>query len=280
MRGSAKKRFGQHFLRDAAICERIVKLVGPLPNDQVVEIGAGDGALSSRIAPLVGRFLAVEVDRDCIPRLRDALSALPSAHVIQADILELNLSDTVHLHFKPDARLRMVGNLPYNIATAIIGMALRTPLPFSDMTFMVQLEVAERIVARPGSKQFGVLSVQCQHHARVGLAFKVPPACFVPRPKVMSAVITVIPRGNIVRREFETLFSGLIQAAFGHRRKTLINSLRFHPELGGIAGVLLEEAGIDGSRRPEDLDVSDYEHLASTLLARRHTTAPAGLRIY
>lgn len=265
MRTVAKKRFGQHFLRDTGVLDRISRLIQPRSEDVVIEIGAGDGALSVRLAPLVAQLLAVEVDVDCLPSLETLLSPFPTANIIQGDILELNLDELAAKHLGAGNRLRAVGNLPYNIATSIIQRLLRSPLPFTDMIFMVQLEVAERIIALPGSRQFGLLSIQCQHLAQVHIAFKVSPACFVPRPKVMSAVVTLHPllpkHSNTV---LEACFIELVKAAFSHRRKTLANSLRRHPVLGTHSGALLSEAGIDGSRRPEDLSVKEYEHLALT----------------
>jgi 16S rRNA (adenine1518-N6/adenine1519-N6)-dimethyltransferase len=131
---------------------------------------------------------------------------------------------------------------------------------------MLQLEVAERITASPGSRQYGLLSVLCQHLCEVRLAFKVSPACFVPRPKVMSAVIEMHPRGGPRNPEFEASLVELAKAAFGHRRKTLANSLRYHPTIGPRSAALLAAAGIDGARRPEDVSVKEYEHLSEVQL--------------
>jgi 16S rRNA (adenine1518-N6/adenine1519-N6)-dimethyltransferase len=266
MRTLAKRRFGQHFLRDTGVLDRIVRLVQPMPEDILIEIGAGDGALSAKLAPAVGRLLAVEIDMDCVRPLKAALSLFPSAHVIQGDILELNLEELVREHLRPGSRLRAVGNLPYNIATPTIQKLLQLSLPITDMVLMVQLEVAERITASPGSRRFGLLSIQCQHLSRVWMAFKVSPACFVPRPKVTSAVITIRPLSKSGNADFEACLLKLAKAAFSHRRKTLANSLRLDPVLGTEASALLAEAGIDGSRRPEDLSVKEYEHLADTQL--------------
>jgi 16S rRNA (adenine1518-N6/adenine1519-N6)-dimethyltransferase len=265
MRTVAKKRFGQHFLRDTGVLDRISRLIQPRSEDVVIEIGAGDGALSVRLAPAVAQLLAVELDFDCLPALETSLSPFPTARVIQGDILELNLEELAGRHLQAGNRLRAVGNLPYNIATSIIQRLLRSPLPLTDMIFMVQLEVAERIIALPGSRQFGLLSIQCQHLAEAQIAFKVSPACFVPRPKVISAVVTLNPLlPKYSNPALEACFIELVKAAFSHRRKTLANSLRRHSVLGAHSSALLAEAGIDGSRRPEDLSVKEYEHLALT----------------
>jgi 16S rRNA (adenine1518-N6/adenine1519-N6)-dimethyltransferase len=155
-----------------------------------------------------------------------------------------------------------VGNLPYNIGTVVIEKFLYSGLPIHDMTFMVQHEVAERIVSGPGSKQYGFLSVECQHLADIRIAFRVNPGSFSPRPKVMSAVVVFHPKGIILNPAFESRFLQVTKAAFAHRRKNIANSLRRHPELGPCAEELLSRTGIKGSLRAEQLTLDDYERLA------------------
>ncbi len=271
MRIAAKKRFGQHFLRDRGVLDRLVRLVNPMPEDVILEIGAGDGALSTRLAPAARKLLAVELDKECLPVLEESLASFPSACIVAGDILTLDLRKLLCDQVRPGLRLRAAGNLPYNIATAIIQMLLRQTPPFADMIFMVQLEVAERITARPGSRRYGLLSILCQHFAEARIAFKVSPACFVPRPNVMSAVLELYPLGDSTDPEAEDCFIEVAKAAFTHRRKTLANSLRRNRDLGPGSASLLAEAGIDGSRRPEDLAVKEYEHLAATRLAHLHS---------
>ncbi len=257
-----KRRFGQHFLRDTGVIDRIVRWIQPAPGDVFLEIGAGDGALSRALAPGVSRLLAVEVDRDCIPRLESALAPYESAILIHGDILQLDLEKLVSSHLPEGQKLRVAGNLPYNIATAVITELLHAGLQIEDMFFMVQLEVAQRILAKPGSRDYGFLSVHCQHHAEVQMGFKVSPACFVPRPKVSSATLSLHPRSSLLLRDLESIFEELAKAAFSYRRKTLANSLARHPQFGSISSALLDHAGIDGARRAEDLSVQEYEHLA------------------
>ena len=262
MKISSKKRFGQHFLKDTGVIDRIVRHIHPGPGDLILDVGAGHGALSARLAPSGSRLLAIEVDTDCIPHLKAALAAFPSATVVVGDILQVNLTELIAYHFQAGQKLRFVGNLPYYIATAIIEKLLHARLPIEDMIFMVQLEVAERITANPGSRQYGFLSVDCQHHAAVGLAFTVSPACFVPRPNVISAIVSFRPKHAHPDSSFERDFETLAKAAFAHRRKTLVNSLKRHPGFGDLSGALLYKAGIDGNRRAEELSVQEYEHLA------------------
>jgi 16S rRNA (adenine1518-N6/adenine1519-N6)-dimethyltransferase len=260
MKAPPKKRFGQHFLRDSGTQDRLVRLIRPMPDDLILEIGAGDGALTAKLAEYAPKLLALELDRDRIPQLTEKLSPYPTARVIAGDILKIDLGDTVAT-FMPATRLRIVGNLPYNIATAIIEKLLNSALPIHDMTFMVQLEVAQRIVAHPSTRLYGYLSAFCQHYSDVQFAFKVSPSCFVPPPKVTSAVISFHPKPSSGNDLFESSFLLLTKAAFGHRRKTLANSLRHHPALEKISERLLILAGIDGRRRAETLSPAEYESL-------------------
>lgn len=259
---NAKKRFGQHFLRDTGVLDRIIRWINPDPEHAFLEIGAGAGALSVRLAKSAGKLIAVEVDRECIPALQSALSQFDNASIIFEDILSLDLDEFAHQHLKPEQKLTIVGNLPYNIATAIIGKMLRSSLPIQAMFFMVQLEVAERILAHPGTREYGYLSVECQHFSDVRMGFKVSPACFVPRPKVNSAVISMHPKPQIHDSAWEYSFDELCKASFAYRRKTIINSLRKHPGFGPDADSLLMKTGIDSSRRAEDLSIQEYESLA------------------
>jgi 16S rRNA (adenine1518-N6/adenine1519-N6)-dimethyltransferase len=257
-----KKRFGQHFLRDRGVVERIARWIQPAPDDVFLDIGAGDGALSQSLAPGAFRLLAIELDTDCIPQLENALASYPSASVIQGDILKLDLPQIVSPYLEPRTRLRVAGNLPYNISTVIIEKLLHIDLPIEDMRFMVQMEVAQRITAVPGTKDYGYFSLVCQHRSRVQMGFKVSPACFVPRPKVSSAMVSFHLKPKTWGSACEADFESLGKAAFSYRRKTLENSLSRHPILGRLSSVLLERAGIDGSRRAEELSVEEYEHLA------------------
>jgi 16S rRNA (adenine1518-N6/adenine1519-N6)-dimethyltransferase len=260
---NAKKRFGQHFLRDTGVIDRIVRWIQPAPNDVFLEIGAGVGSLSCRLAPKVSRFLAVEIDSDCIPKLEEALQPIQGSIVIPGDFLRMDIPALASRFLAPGQQLRVAGNLPYNIATAIIEKLLHSGIPILDMFFMVQLEVAQRITADPGSRQYGYLSVDCQHHSDVQAGFRVSASCFVPRPKVTSSMVALRPKHREFDPEFEADFEAICKAAFGHRRKTLSNALAKSAVFGTIANALLNHAGINGSRRAEELSVGEYEHLAS-----------------
>jgi 16S rRNA (adenine1518-N6/adenine1519-N6)-dimethyltransferase len=256
-----KKRLGQHFLRDKGVIDRIVKWIGPAANDLFAEIGAGDGALSVRLAPYVAALIAIELDLDCIPLLQKSLADFQSAVVVAGDVLELDLASLVHSSLLPGQTLRIAGNLPYNISTAIVEKVFQCGLPVQDMHFMVQQEVAQRITAAPGSRQYGYLSVYCQHRSEVHMGMIISPACFVPRPRVYSRMVSFHPKSGPLDPCFESSFETLAKAAFAYRRKTLGNSLRRHPEIGPFYRALLDRAGIDGSRRAEQLSVQEYEDL-------------------
>jgi 16S rRNA (adenine1518-N6/adenine1519-N6)-dimethyltransferase len=260
-----KKRLGQHFLRDTGILDRIVRWIQPSPNDLFLDIGAGDGALSTRLAQRAAHLIAVEVDLDCIPRLEKALESFENTTIIAQDILLLDLPELIACHLQPGQKLRIAGNLPYNAATAIIEKLLHASLPIEDLRFMVQLEVAQRITAAPGSRQYGFLSVACQHHSHVRMGPKVSPSCFVPRPQVHSAMVSFHPKNKPTDLLLESAFEVLSKGAFAYRRKTIGNSLRRHPQYGKISKALLAQASIDGSRRAEELSVAEYENLAHIL---------------
>jgi 16S rRNA (adenine1518-N6/adenine1519-N6)-dimethyltransferase len=264
VKSRAKKRLGQHFLRDARILDRLIRLMDPVSTDTFLEVGAGYGALSERLAPKVARLIAVELDRDCVSALQVALARFPSATVVAGDILNLDIPDLVSPYLRPGQPLRVTGNLPYNIATAIIEKLLALDLSAADITAMVQLEVAQRIVASPRTRQYGYFSVYCQHLTRVRLEFEVGPGCFSPRPQVISAVVTFRPHARPGDRMLTNSLVLIAKAAFGHRRKTLANSLRHDPTIGLVSDALLTQAGIDPGRRAEDLAIQEFERLAAT----------------
>jgi len=180
--------------------------------------------------------------------------------------LKLDLPRLIAPLMESGSRLRVIGNLPYNIGTAIIERLLRMDLSIEDILVMVQLEVGQRIVALPGSKQYGYLSVMCQRLADARIHFRVAPGCFVPRPKVWSAVISLRPKCTHSAQTPLEPFLEIVRASFAHRRKTLENSLRRHPEIGGVAVELLARAGINGNRRAEDLSPDEYEALTSVFV--------------
>jgi 16S rRNA (adenine1518-N6/adenine1519-N6)-dimethyltransferase len=261
-RGQFKRRaLGQHFLRDPGIARAIVDLVAPTPEDRVVEIGPGQGALTGELARRAGQVLALEVDRVLIERLR---GAFPAIDVREADA---RAWDWTSLARPAGGRTLVVGNLPYSVGTTILTALARAPRAIDGMALMLQREVAERVAAAPGGKTYGSLSVYVQLHWRVELAMRVPPGAFRPPPKVESAVLrlTPLPAPRVDVAD-ERRFEAVVRAAFAQRRKTLANALA--SGLGLAAGVVRDAAagaGINPGRRAETLHIEEFAEVARRL---------------
>ena len=263
---SARRRFGQNFLVAPGIIRKIVDAIAPRTGDTLVEIGPGLGALTEPLLERIDHLHVIEIDRDLIGRLTNRFP--PGRLTIhQGDALEFDFG-----RLKGQGPLRIVGNLPYNISSPLLFHLLRYAPAVHDMHFMLQKEVVDRLVAEPGGKEFGRLSVMLQYHYRMQRLFIVPPGAFNPAPRVDSAIVRMIPidssgvgAGDAAVKD-PALFAGLVKAAFSQRRKMLRNTLR---EFIGEAG--LAALGIAPTARAEDLPVADYVRLANTLaeLSRR-----------
>lgn len=256
-----KKRLGQHFLTDRHYLDRIVAAIDPQPGEAMVEIGPGPGALTERLCSVVQPLHVVEIDAD----LASALRARFSAEVVvvhEGDALDFDLATL-------SQPLRVVGNLPYNVSTPILFHVARFVARLRDCVFMLQREVVERMVAEPGTPEYGRLSVMLQSRFDMHLAFRVPPGAFTPPPKVDSAIVRMAPLPpGAPRPADETVFAALVSAAFSQRRKTLRNALR---ALG--ADRALAACGIDPTRRGETLSVAEFRALSDALAP----VAPASL---
>ena len=265
----ARKRFGQHFL-EPAWADKLVEAIGPGTGDRFLEIGPGPGALTLRLAPRVAHLTAVEVDRDLAAALEPQLPS--NVEVLVADFLALDLTTVLQ-----PGPVRVAGNLPYNISSPIlfklIEAAREPPSPergvpspdvhVVDATLMLQREVAERLEARPGSKDYGVLSISVQLHADVRRVLSLPPGAFRPAPKVHSAVVRLTFRPPPSPPRDERMFEAMVRSMFTQRRKTLANALRPFAEARGLrAAGALEASGIDPSRRPETLELAELTRLA------------------
>ncbi|MDR3389469.1 MAG: 16S rRNA (adenine(1518)-N(6)/adenine(1519)-N(6))-dimethyltransferase RsmA [Rudaea sp.] len=252
----ARKRFGQHFLHDRNILNRIVESVAPQAGDRLVEIGPGEGALTLPLLRAAGKLIAIELDRDLIEPLRKKALGVGELSIVSADVLTVDF--TALAAGQP---LRVVGNLPYNISTPILFHCLDHAAAIRDMHFMLQKEVVERMAAVPGSKVYGRLSVMLQLRCAVQPLFGVPPGAFRPPPKVDSAVVrlTPLPAPSLPQVDF-ALIERIVRAAFGQRRKTLSNALS-----GIAAGSELDAAGIDPRARAEQLTPSAFVALAKHL---------------
>ncbi len=257
LRRPARKSLGQHFLNSAPIAERIVDLAQLSGQETVVEIGPGLGALSELLAERCKHLSLIEIDRDLAEKLRQRFADDERVHLIEANALNVDFQEVV-----PEPPAIAVANLPYNIATAVIARMTASGV-FARMILMVQLEVARRMTAHPGSKDYGVLSIFTQLDTEVSIGLKVGPGAFVPPPKVDSAVVVVIPRAapavSIVDRP---TFDRLVRAIFTQRRKQLLNSLK---QLTPQSAAVLSQAGIDPRRRPETLSLAELAVLANAL---------------
>lgn len=263
-----KKRLGQNFLHDKETLSTIVKAAHLSKDDLVIEIGAGIGILTQRLAPLAEKVVAIELDNRLGAILRDRLANLNNVKVIQADILKVDVERVVDIQSRAVA-IKVVANLPYYITTPIIMHLLKQKSIIRLLVIMVQKEVAERIVAKPGTKQYGALSIACQYHCEVELIAGVPKRAFFPQPKVDSALIrmTVLKKPK-VEVEDEDFFFSLVRGSFGQRRKMLENALLGSNNLGlGREKLrpLLKQAGIDGRRRAEALSIEEFAQLSNVL---------------
>lgn len=247
----ARKRFGQHFLADRSVVERIVHAIDPRPGEALVEIGPGLGALTAPLLERCGALTVIELDRDLAARLRrqDALG------VIEADVLTVDFASLARTAGRP---LRVVGNLPYNISTPILFHLLGAAEVVADQHFMLQKEVVQRMAAAPGGKDFGRLSVMLQWRYAIEALFEVPPACFEPPPRVDSAVVRMTPLAAPPLAD-AALLGEIVAVAFSQRRKLLRHTL----------GRCLDERGatapFDVRRRAEEVPVEEYVALARAL---------------
>ncbi len=252
----ARKRFGQNFLKDETVIDQIISGINPRPGDRIVEIGPGLGALTE---PLLqaneGKLQVVELDRDLIPILRTKFFNYPDFIIHESDALKFDfdaLADDEH-------RLRIVGNLPYNISTPLIFHLLESIENLQDMHFMLQKEVVERMAAAPGTSSYGRLGIMTQYYCKVQPLFLVGPEAFDPAPKVESAIVRLIPHKTLPYpvESLERL-QMLVRVAFTKRRKTLRNALQ-----GVVESEAFEALNIDVSLRPENLTLQQYTQLSN-----------------
>lgn len=226
-----QKRFGQNFLIDSHVLEKIIRAADVTKEDFVLEIGPGIGTMTQALSEAAGRVVAVEIDEHLIPILRETLADCANVEVIHGDILQLDVNALVK-KYHGGRPIKVVANLPYYITTPIIMGLFESGVPLDSITIMVQKEVAERMKAGPGTKDYGALSLAVQYYAEPYLAANVPPNCFIPRPSVGSAVIRLTAHAKKpVLVEDEALLFRLIRASFNQRRKTLANGLNNSPEI-------------------------------------------------
>ena len=252
-----RKRFGQHFLHDPSVIRRLLAAIDPRPGQRLVEIGPGPGALTVPLLQRLGNLDVIELDRDLVTALAERCLDLGELRIHPVDALRFDFRTLAG----PGERLRIVGNLPYNISTPLLFRFLDAAAHIRDMTLMLQREVVERMAASPGTRTYGRLTVMLAARCRVEKLFLVRAGAFSPPPKVESAVVRVVP---YAKPPFDpgdwSLFERIVRAGFTARRKTLRNALR------GLADAsTIEAAGLDPRARPDTLSPADYAQLSSHL---------------
>ena len=253
------KRLGQHFLIDPNIVRKIVALAALRPDETVLEIGPGRGALTRLLCERAARVIAIELDRELERRLRETLADCRNLELHQGDAL-------AYPYQSLPERSVVVANLPYNVSTPILFALLDARERFDRMILMLQTEVAQRLAAKPGTKEYGVLSVLAQAFAEIRVAFRVAPTCFQPPPEVSSAVVQLtIPRRTPLAISNQGTFTRTVRAAFAHRRKTLVNSLRDEGYEPQTILPALEEVGLRPEIRAERLSIEQFARLSTAL---------------
>lgn len=256
----AKKSLGQNFLKDPHYLNKIADAAQVGPEDRVLEIGPGLGHLTRVLIQRAQKVLAIEVDDRLIPQLQSEFGSVNNIELVHADALEYPYDSL-------PGRWKVVANLPYYISTPIIQRLIKNRKQFLSLTIMLQKEVAERIAASPGGKEYGYLSVLVQYYTVPRIEFKVPPGCFTPQPEVDSTVITLLIRDRpAIQVRDEAFFIRVIKAAFSQRRKTLRNALKQLEVSREIMDAALINTGIDLGRRAETLTVEEFGRLADFLL--------------
>lgn len=251
-----KKSFGQHFLHERRYIERIVAAISPRPDDFLVEIGPGEGALTFPLLTAAGKLTAIELDTDLIPDLQAKAASIGELSIVHADVLKVDF--TAMAQSAGVSRLRIAGNLPYYISSPILFHCVEHSAAIADMHFMLQKEVVDRMAAEPGSKVYGRLSVMLQLACRVEPLFDVPPGAFRPPPKVDSSVVRLVPLPAEARHDADPArVHAIVKAAFAQRRKTLSNALRQLMDADAIRA-----ADVDPKVRAETLAPEDFVRLA------------------
>lgn len=267
-----KKHLGQNFLKDELLISKIIEIANVTKDDKVIEIGPGKGALTFRLAEKALKVLALEIDHELCEYLDEKAQLYPNLTVLEEDVLKFKF-ETIESKFK------VVANIPYYISTPIIFKLMESRNKITEMTIMLQKELAKRIVASPNCKDWGILSIAVQFYATPKIELEIPREAFYPSPKVDSAIVKIIPRKNpALRVSNENLFWAIIKSAFSHRRKTLLNSLAMAGFKKDTLESILGNAGIDVLARPENLTIEDWgkivddltDHLEYTKMRKSH----------
>jgi 16S rRNA (adenine1518-N6/adenine1519-N6)-dimethyltransferase len=259
-----EKGLGQHFLVDRNILNKVIRTAQVGKEDVVVEVGPGLGEMTLALARLAKHVIAVEIDPKLVEILKKKLADCPNVEVVKSDILKV---DFKHFFKKEGRPIKVVANLPYQISTPLLFRFIEAKEALSTLTLMLQREVAERMAASPGGKEYGTLSVLLQMFLDLSVRFFIPPSAFFPRPKVESAVVHMVWKEKpMIETNNEEWFKRVVKACFGYRRKTLVNALK-HSGLPFPDSIesRMEKIGIDPRRRPETLTIEEFIRLAEAL---------------
>lgn len=266
-----QKKYGQNFLIDTHVLEKIVQAAEITKEDFVLEIGPGIGTLTQYLCESAREVVAVEIDKNLIPVLKDTLSAYSNITVLNEDILKVDIASLV-MKYNDNRPVKVVANLPYYITTPIIMGLFENHIPLAGVTIMIQKEVADRIKAVPGSKDYGALSLAVQYYAKPYIAAYVPPNCFMPRPKVGSAVVNLTPYNNpLYAVNNESLLFAIIRASFNQRRKTFVNAVTNYEGLSYGKDTIyeaLDAFGLPKDVRGEALSLEQFINIANYLSER------------
>ncbi len=257
---SPLKRFGQNYLIDKNIIRKIVNEFAPQPNDNVIEIGPGHGSITEELLTRIDKMTAIEIDKRVTENLQ---KKFPNLNLITDDFLKIDLAELMGRNLQ---KLRIIGNIPFNITSPLVFKLLESHGLVKDCVLMVQYEVAKRFSAKKGTKDYGILSVLLNYFAEVKFCFKVSPNVFRPKPNVYSAVIHLSFNEKLDKSINDMLFINVVKASFGNRRKTLKNSL----SNSIFSSCNFENSGIDLKKRAEDLDISEFLKLTTHLSGRSY----------
>lgn len=264
-----KKSLGQNFLTDPHVLDKMIAAAALDRQTGVLEVGPGVGALTERLSAAAGAVLAVEIDRRLVPVLQENFADTANVHIVQGDILALDVAHLIHTRLVGMQKYVVVANLPYYITSAVIMHVLAAGVPFERLVFMTQKEVAERMAAQPGGKDYSMLSVAVQYYASVKTVARVPAHVFIPRPKVDSAVVCLEPHQTApVAVQSEETFFSVVQSGFRERRKTLANNIKTHllPDWSKAqVNEWLTGLDIDPQRRAETLSQAEFARISNAL---------------
>ena len=265
-----KKKFGQNFITDSNLLQKIVDAGDVGPDDVVIEVGPGAATLTKALAQRAKAVIAIEIDRDLVPVIEETMTGFDNFYLVQGDALQIDLDAIIQEKLGAPHRCKVIANLPYYITTPLVMYFLEQGFSIDRIVIMVQKEVAERFTAQPGKKEYGAITVSLHYYGNVRYASTVPRHMFIPQPDVDSAVVDIQPwTQKPLQADNEQLFHQVVKAAFGQRRKTLNNALKTLNMDSALMQQALQEVEIDGTRRGETLSVDEFVAFSNAIAQRQ-----------